>query len=64
MAGGSAWAGGSVVAGAGDGWLPSDNPKVTAKSNKGEKQGREKCCLLMDTGALGTRNDKEKTGSA
>ena len=33
----SAWAGVSVVAGAGDGWLPSDNPKVTAKSNKGRK---------------------------
>ena len=42
----------------------SDNPKVTAKSNKGGKQRREKCCLLMDTGAFGARNDKEKTGSA
>ena len=33
----SAWAGVSVVAGAGDGCLPTDNPKVTAKSNKGGK---------------------------
>ena len=41
LAGGSAWAGVSAWAGAGDVCLPSDNPEVTAKSNKGRKAKEE-----------------------